>query len=116
MTYTTRVLDHELDEFLEALPALAIEGPKGVGKTETASRRAATIHRLDDPARLSLTEAEPGRLLDGRAPILIDEWQRLPESWDLVRRAVDEGAGPASFPGQTDRRSGGEAEANRRRR
>jgi uncharacterized protein len=97
MTYTIRVLDRELDELLEALPALAIEGPKGVGKTETASRRAATIHRLDDPNRLSLAEAEPRRLLDGEAPILIDEWQRLPESWDLVRRAVDEGAGPASF-------------------
>jgi predicted AAA+ superfamily ATPase len=113
MTYTTRVLDHELDELLKALPALAIEGPKGVGKTETASRRAATIHRLDDQARLSLAEADPRRLLDGRPPILIDEWQRLPESWDLVRRAVDEGAGPASFlltgsasPDRTGRHSG----------
>jgi uncharacterized protein len=113
MSYTIRVLDRELDEFLDALPALAIEGPKGVGKTETASRRAATIHQLDDPDRLSLAEAEPRRLLDGEAPILIDEWQRLPESWDLVRRAVDEGAGPASFlltgsasPDETGRHSG----------
>lgn len=113
MTYTTRVLDRELDEFLEALPALAIEGPKGVGKTETASRRAATIYRLDDPARLDLAEADPKRLLDGRKPILIDEWQRLPESWDLVRRAVDSGAEPASFlltgsasPDGTGRHSG----------
>lgn len=32
MAYTTRVLDHELNELLGALPALAIEGPKGVGK------------------------------------------------------------------------------------
>lgn len=97
MRYTTRVLDRELDEILGSLPALAIEGPKGVGKTATASRRAATIHRLDDPARLSLAEADPGRLLDDVRPILIDEWQRLPETWDLVRRAVDEGAAPASF-------------------
>jgi predicted AAA+ superfamily ATPase len=28
---------------------------------------------------------------------MIDEWQRLPEVWDLVRRAVDDGAPPASF-------------------
>lgn len=113
MTYTTRVLDHELDELLESLPALAIEGPKGVGKTETASRRAATIHRLDDPARLGIAEADPRRLLDGKTPILIDEWQRLPETWDLVRRAVDEGAAPESFlltgsasPDDTGRHSG----------
>src|SRR5680860_1755873 len=97
MAYTTRVLDRELDELLEALPALAIEGPKGVGKTETASRRAKTVYRLDDPARRNLAEGDPRRLLDGRKPILIDEWQRLPESWDLVRRAVDDGAEPASF-------------------
>jgi len=97
LPYTIRVLDRELDEILGSLPALAIEGPKGVGKTETASRRAATIHRLDDPARLTLAEADPKRLLDDEKPILIDEWQRLPETWDLVRRAVDAGAAPESF-------------------
>ncbi len=113
MPYTTRVLDRELDEILGFLPALAIEGPKGVGKTETASRRAATIYRLDDPARLTLAEADPKRLLDDEKPILIDEWQRLPEIWDLVRRAVDGGAAPESFlltgsasPDVTGRHSG----------
>ena len=29
--------------------------------------------------------------------MLIDEWQRLPQMWDLVRRAVDDGAPPGSF-------------------
>lgn len=113
MPYTTRVLDQELDELLGALPALAIEGPKGVGKTETASRRAATVHPLDDPAQLALAEADPTRLLDDAKPILIDEWQRLPETWDLVRRAVDAGAAPESFlltgstsPDGTGRHSG----------
>jgi uncharacterized protein len=113
MNYTTRILDHELDEILGSLPALAIEGPKGVGKTATASRRAATIHRLDDSARLTLGEADPRRLLDDEKPILIDEWQRLPETWDLVRRAVDAGAEPESFlltgsasPDVTGRHSG----------
>ncbi len=33
--------------------------------------------------------AEPERLVAGASPILIDEWQRMPYSWDLVRRAVD---------------------------
>ncbi len=37
------------------------------------------------------------RLLEGEPPILIDEWQYLPESWNLVRRAVDEGAAPGRF-------------------
>jgi len=76
---------------------LAIEGAKAVGKTESASQRASTVHRLDEPARLALAEADPTRLLAGKTPILIDEWQRLPETWDLVRRAVDDGARAESF-------------------
>jgi len=97
MPYQRRILDYELDELLGSLPALSIEGAKGVGKTESASRRAATVHRLDEPNQLSLAEADPKRLLAGKTPILIDEWQRLPETWDLVRRAVDDGAGVESF-------------------
>lgn len=97
MSYLPRVLEAELDELHSALPALAIEGPKGVGKTAMASRRAQTIHALDDPGQLELAAADPGRLLDAEPPILIDEWQRLPETWDLVRRAVDAGAAPGRF-------------------
>jgi uncharacterized protein len=97
MEYLPRVLEAELDELIDALPALAIEGPKGVGKTAMASRRAQTIHSLDDPGQLELAAADPSRLLNADPPILIDEWQRLPESWDLVRRAVDEGAGEGRF-------------------
>ena len=48
--YSTRVVDRDLDELLPALPAIALEGPKGVGKTATAQRRAQTVIRLDDPA------------------------------------------------------------------
>jgi uncharacterized protein len=97
MPYLKRILDSELDELLASLPAVALEGPKAVGKTETASRRAATVQALDDPARLALAEADPKRLLDADPPILIDEWQRLPEVWDLVRRAVDSGASPGRY-------------------
>ena len=79
------------------MAAIALEGPKGVGKTRTALQRAKTAHRLDDPAELAVAEADPARLLEGERPVLIDEWQRLPEVWDLVRRAVDDGEPPGSF-------------------
>jgi predicted AAA+ superfamily ATPase len=95
--YLKRVIDGELGELADSLPALAIVGPKGVGKTATASRRAATIHALDDPAQRSVARADPPRLLEASPPILIDEWQHVPESWDLVRRAVDAGADPGRF-------------------
>lgn len=95
--YLPRVVDGELDELLAGLPAVAIEGPKAVGKTETARRRAKTIHRLDDGAQRAIAEADPARLLSGDTPILIDEWQRVPESWDLLRRAVDRGANAGQY-------------------
>lgn len=88
--YRRRTVDDELDELLASLPAVAIEGAKAVGKTASASQRATTIHRLDDPAQRSVAVADPRRLIEGPTPVLIDEWQRVQESWDLVRRAVDD--------------------------
>jgi predicted AAA+ superfamily ATPase len=95
--YRRRIVDDELDELTTGLAAIAIEGPKGVGKTRTALERARTVRRLDDPAELAVARADPARLLDGGSPVLIDEWQRLPQVWDLVRRAVDDGAPAGSF-------------------
>lgn len=95
--YRRRIVDEELDELVPGLPAIALEGPKAVGKTATAMRRAKTIFRLDDPEHLAVVEADLNRLASGSPPILIDEWQRLPPSWDVVRRAVDAGAAPGRF-------------------
>ncbi len=96
-TYLQRVVDEELGELAGSLPAVAIVGAKGVGKTAAATRRATTVHALDDPGQRSVAQADPARLLGSVPPILIDEWQLLPECWDLVRRAVDAGAGPGRF-------------------
>ncbi len=90
MLYIDRIVDSVLDELQAALPAISLEGPKAVGKTRTALRRAKTTYRLDDPAQREIVAADPARLVQGEPPILIDEWQRVPESWDIVRRAVDD--------------------------
>ena len=88
-SYIERVVDREIGQLLEDLPAISLEGPRAVGKTETALRRVRTAHRLDDDDVLEIARAEPSRLAEGESPVLIDEWQRLPSSWDVVRRAVD---------------------------
>lgn len=95
--YRHRVVDNELDELMTGAAAIAIEGPRGVGKTETALRRAATSYRLDQVGDRTMVEADPQRITRGEPPILIDEWQRLPETWDLVRRAVDDDRSPGRF-------------------
>lgn len=94
--YRARVLDAELRE-LGSLPALAIEGAKGVGKTATAQRRAETVVRLDEDAQREIASADPKRVLQGTPPVLLDEWQRVPELWDVVRRAVDDEDPPGPF-------------------
>lgn len=90
--YRRRVIDDEFDALMAGLPAIVFEGAKAVGKTATAKRRARTVWELDDPAQRSIGVADPARLLQGEQPVLIDEWQHVPETWDLVRRSVDAGA------------------------
>lgn len=95
--YLPRIVDAELDELLAELSAVAIEGPRGVGKTATALQRARTVFRLDDPAQAAIVAADPTRIVRAEPPVLIDEWQVVPQSWDLVRRAVDAGAAAGTF-------------------
>lgn len=97
MAYIRRIIDDEIDELFASLAALSIEGPKAVGKTETALQRASTVRRLDDPLQASLVRADPTRVTVGDPPILIDEWQRVHATWDAVRRAVDADASPGRF-------------------
>ena len=97
MTYIRRVIDDELDDLLAGLPAVTVEGPKAVGKTETALQRAETVRRFDDPAQASVARADPKRAVSGSPPVLLDEWQRVPEVWDAVRRAVDSDPEPGRF-------------------
>ena len=95
--YLPRIVDGELDELADGLPAIALEGPKGVGKTLTAMRRANTVVALDDPGQRELLAADPGRLDHSQPPVLIDQWQRYPLVWDLVRRTVDRDPSPGRF-------------------
>lgn len=96
-SYQRRIVDDELDQLFSALAALAIDGPKGVGKTSTALERAVTIFELDTPAVLEVVRADPDRLTFAQRPIVIDEWQRFPPAWDVVRRSVDRSNTPGQF-------------------
>lgn len=92
MEYLTRSIDGELAEFLALLPAIALDGAKGVGKTASATRFANASWLLDDEKRRTLLAADHDLLNSEKPTILIDEWQQLPEIWDVVRRHVDNGA------------------------
>ncbi len=97
MDYRRRLIDDELDELFPQLSAIAVEGAKGVGKTATATQRAATVLSLDRAADREAIAANPDLITQVAPPVLVDEWQLEPAVWDRVRRAVDDDAGGGRF-------------------
>lgn len=70
-----------------------IVGPKWCGKTRTAEEVAASILYMQDPDHAEeyklLADTKPSKLLEGKTPRLVDEWQTAPVLWNAVRFAVD---------------------------
>ena len=91
--YKERIADKSLKRRLQRKGAVLIEGPKWCGKTTTAEQFAESILYMDNPEsihqNLTLAEIDPKRLLNGKTPRLIDEWQLAPKLWDAVRFEVD---------------------------
>ncbi len=94
MKYRTRISDELLELKLKGKGAVLIEGPKWCGKTTSALRKASSVLRLDEPLtkdqNLQLAKLNPQKLLNGKTPRLIDEWQLAPSIWDTVRYEVDQ--------------------------
>jgi len=90
MNYIKRVVEDDLIAKMAASGAVLIKGPKSCGKTETASRYAKSVLRMDrDPQVSVIMATNPQLLLEGETPRLIDEWQEQPEIWNYVRHEVD---------------------------
>lgn len=91
--YKPRIADEILKDKLEAKGAVIIEGPKWCGKTTTAMQVAGSVLRMDEPSKrdvnIQMSEIAPERLLQGKTPRLIDEWQIAPKLWDAARYEVD---------------------------
>lgn len=98
MSYRNRLSDNELQRKLDSSGALLIRGPKSCGKTESALRFAGSVLRVDiDENVPDAMKTAPKRLLLGKTPRLIDEWQAQPDLWNYVRHEVDERKLTAQF-------------------
>jgi predicted AAA+ superfamily ATPase len=97
-SYVPRLLDQELSEVLAAHPAVLVVGPRACGKTTTTRRVCRSVLRLDVPAQAAVVRADPDiALRDLDEPILIDEWQLVPDVLGAVKRAVDDDPRPGRF-------------------
>ena len=92
-------MDAFLDELLAAHPAIMLVGPRGCGKTTTALRHAKTLWRLDDPRQAALFASSPDRAIDEvhAFPLMLDEWQAVPDVLGAVKRHVDTRRGAGRF-------------------
>lgn len=96
--YLPRVVDALLQRRMAHHPAILLVGPRATGKTTTAAKLARTIVRLDEPAQAAVMRADPDAALRDRLePILIDEWQLVPEVLPAIKRAVDSDPRPGRF-------------------
>ncbi|MCY4164473.1 MAG: DUF4143 domain-containing protein [bacterium] len=96
--YRPRLIDPLLEEILSGFPAVMLVGPRAVGKSTTAERHAATVVRLDKPNEAAIFRADPDAALRNLPePILLDEWQEVPDVLGAVKRAVDTNRRPGRF-------------------
>lgn len=91
--YKARIADTILSRKLAGMGAVLIEGPKWCGKTTTGEQHSNSVIYMDDPrmrdSNITAAQIDPGLILTGATPRLIDEWQIAPNLWDAVRYEVD---------------------------
>ena len=96
--YKRRLVDARLRNLFAELPALLVTGPRATGKTTTAERLVRSVVRLDRPAEAVAFEADPDAALAvSGEPVLLDEWQAVPNVLGAVKRAVDSDPRPGRF-------------------
>lgn len=71
-------------------PAVMITGPRGTGKTTSATRCAASVVRLaNDRERTAFAADVEAGLLARPEPVLVDEWQEVASTLGHVKTLVD---------------------------
>lgn len=89
--YLPRIVDGQVQRYLEVFGAVEVAGTKWCGKTWTACHHAQSVSYVDQA--LSLAQSDPQAMLVGERPHVIDEWQLAPMIWNAVRHAVDQQRG-----------------------
>jgi uncharacterized protein len=96
--YQPRVADALIRELLAAFPAVLLVGPRAIGKTTTALRWGKHVVRLDRPDEAGVFRADPDAALRNLPePVVLDEWQAVPEVLGAVKRSVDADPRPGRY-------------------
>ncbi len=93
MKYFPRIIDNEIDELMEIMGAILIEGCKWCGKSTTGQYHSKSIIEFQNPDRKQeyddIKNTKPSLFLMGEKPRMFDEWQMYPVIWDAIRTDID---------------------------
>jgi uncharacterized protein len=82
-------------------PVLVLNGPRTVGKStllsQLAERLGQTVIDCDDPATRAAVRADPGRFVESGEPVLIDEYQHVPELLEAIKAQLNRDLRPGRY-------------------
>ncbi len=87
--YILRINDARISELLDTFVAIEVFGTMWCGKTWSSLAFGESVSHVGRPNVRRTVEADPSVVLMGDRPHVIDEWQDVPEIWDVIRDAVD---------------------------
>ncbi len=96
MAYIPRVAESRVREALQFMPAVFLNGPRQAGKSTLAQHLARTVLKadyvtLDDLTMFSAASNDPEGFLRGlRTPLIVDEVQRVPALFRVLKTIIDE--------------------------
>ena len=88
--YVERLAEKNLEVKLNSSGCVVVSGPKFCGKSTMCERFAKSVTPLKTTNAIELALADPRSALYGENPHLIDEWQKAPEIWNVIKNVLDE--------------------------
>lgn len=97
--FVTRRVSTLLERLVSEEPVVALHGPRSVGKSTVlrllADRHDVEVIDLDDLRIRDAVSGNPSRVIGGKTPLCIDEYQRVPDLLDAIKARLNaEGTRP----------------------
>ncbi len=101
----TKLIERRLGEVvlrrMSDEPVIVLQGPRAVGKStllrELAASRDRDVIDLDELDTRGAVRADPALFVRGEAPVLIDEFQHVPELLDAIKAELNRDSRPGRF-------------------
>ncbi len=87
--YIKRTIEPYFLRKLKSSGCVLVSGPKFCGKTTMCEHYASSVTSLKTNNAIKLALSDPRSTLIGETPHLIDEWQKAPEIWNIIRDDLD---------------------------